>query len=345
MNVLHPWMYENIVDSEPFNKYILPQLANVYFPTITTLGHSNSVDIRKLNSIIHGIDDEAKIESFEWTSVLEEDEQDDTNSILYASNDTLEQLLSVDNITNETIETMPELLPSHDNHDHTDNLFFIISEILYNNSEHDNDIRCILGFIYNCFSVLSDDHPFLKHNTLTSKTVASENLQSFNVARDLIERLQDEYPNDKLKMYLGITEKMRHPRILKKAFKLLKCHIIPFGKPTNVIEYKKEKDRKPRVTVRGYPMDIVIFSSLIYPRIFLLSAQTHQRHDANYNQRLWQAHLRHIPKLKCIMYENEKMNKDQDEKIIYLIGHAHNNQFQLFQTKERNPPYNANDIH
>ena len=286
-----------------------------------------------------------KLNHLNGASVLEEDEQDDTNSILYASNDTLEQLLSVDNITNETIETMPELLPSHDNHDHTDNLFFIMSEILYNNSEHDNDIRCILGFIYNCFSVLSDDHPFLKHNTLTSKTVASENLQSFNVARDLIERLQDEYPNDKLKMYLGITEKMRHPRILKKAFKLLKCHIIPFGKPTNVIEYKKEKDRKPHVTFRGYPMDIVIFSSLIYPRIFLLSAQTHQRHDANYNQRLWQAHLRHIPKLKCIMYENEKMNKDQDEKIIYLIGHAHNNQFQLFRTKERNPPYNANDIH
>ena len=331
-------MYEDIVDAEAFNKYIIPQLVNVYFPTITTLGHCNNVEIRNLNNIIHGIDDEAEIESFEWSSVLEEDEQDDMNSILYASNATLEQLLAVDNITNQTIETMPKLLPSHDNHDYTDNLFFIMSEILYNNSDHDNDIRCILGFIYNCFFVLSDDHPFLKYNALTSKTTVSENLQSLNVARELIMRLQDEYDFERLKKYLGITDKIRQPMILKKAFKLLKYHIIPFGKPTDVIKYKKEKDRKPHVTFRGYQMDIVIFSNLIYPRIFLLSAQTHQRHDANYNQRLWQVHLRHIPKLKCIMYGNEKMNKDQDDKIIYLIGHAHNNQFQLFRTKERNPP-------
>ena len=89
VNVLHPWMSENIVDAEAFNKYIIPQLANVYFSTITTLGHRNNVEIRNLNNIKHGIDDEAKIESFEWSSVLEEDEQDDTNSILYASNATL----------------------------------------------------------------------------------------------------------------------------------------------------------------------------------------------------------------------------------------------------------------
>ena len=346
VNVLHTWMYENIVDAEAFNEYIIPQLANVYFPNITTLGHRNNVEIRNLNNIIHGIDDQAKIESFEWISVLEKDEQDDTNSILYASNATLEQLLAVDNITNQTIETMPELLPSHDNHDHTENLFCIMSEILYNNSDHDHDIRCILAFIYNCFSVLSDEHPFLKHNTLTSKTIASENLQSFNVAKDLFERLQDEYDFDKLKDFLGITDKIkiRQPKILKKAFKLLKCHIISYGKPTNVIVVKKEKDKKAHVTFRGYPMDIVMFSNLIYPRIFLLSAQTHQSQDANYNQRLWQAHLRHIPKLKCITYENETMNRDHDDDIIYLIGHSHNNQFQLFRTKERNPPYNANDI-
>ena len=102
----------------------------------------------------------------------------------------MEQLVEVDNCTNQILEVMPELLLSHESHDHTDNLFYIMSQILYHNNDHENDARCILGFIYNCFSVLSDDHPFLKHDTTTSKTVLSENLQSFNVAKDLIERLQ-----------------------------------------------------------------------------------------------------------------------------------------------------------
>ena len=96
----------------------------------------------------------------------------------------------------------------------------------------------MLGFIYNCFSVLSDEHPFLKHDPTTSKTVLSENLQSVNVAKDLIERLQDEYENEKLSKILGIIDKKSifKPMVLKKAFKLLKCHMIPYGHMTNVTE-------------------------------------------------------------------------------------------------------------
>ena len=92
-------------------------------------------------------------------------------------------------------------------------------------------------------------------------------------------------------------------------------------------------------------MNIVMFSNLIYPRIFLLSAQTHQSHDLNYNQRLWQAHLRHVPKLNCITYENKKMIRDQDHDIIYFIGNLHNNQFQLLRLNKRIPHYNANDLY
>ena len=75
-----------------------------------------------------------------------------------------------------------------------------------------------IAYWINCFSVLSDDHPFLKHDTTTSKTVLSENLQSFNVAKDLIERLQDEYIIDQLCNFLGITDKKSifQQKVLKK---------------------------------------------------------------------------------------------------------------------------------
>ena len=134
-------MYENIDDLEAFNKYILPQLVKVYLPNKVTLGHRFNVDIHNLNNIIHGIDPKAKIESFEWSSVLPEDQQEDTNDILFASNNTLEQLLEVDNCSNQVLEAMPELLLSHESHDHTDNLFYIMSQILYHNNNHENDAR------------------------------------------------------------------------------------------------------------------------------------------------------------------------------------------------------------
>ena len=50
--------------------------------------------------------------------------------------------------------------------------------------------------------------------------------------------------------------------------------MIPYGHPSNVREVKYGKDKNPHVTFRGYPMDLVVFSNLIYPHIFLLDRKS-----------------------------------------------------------------------
>jgi hypothetical protein len=348
VNVLHTWMYEGIDNDDAFNEYIIPQLCEVYFPNITTLGHLKNVDKTTLNLIMHDIDPMANIDhSFNWYSLLEKDEQDEPNHILFASNNTLERLLDADNCQNQYLETIPDMLPSYLTHDYTDNLFNIMSQILYHNNEHENDIRCFLGFLYSCFAVLSDDHPFLKYKT-TSKNPVSENLQSFNIAKELCTRLQDEYEIEELSKFLGLTKEktFKEPAVLKMAFKLLKCHIIPYGCHTKVrqIIAAKEKEKTTHVTFRGYPMDIAIFSNIIYPSIYLMSAETNHCKDLTYEQRLWHGHLKLIRELQCIKYTNKLGNIDQDSNMVYLIGHSHNNQFQMFRLKPRQLNYIPNDV-
>lgn len=354
VNVLHTWMYEETMEADAFNQFIIPQLVKNYFPDVTEL-HCCNVDDKIFKNILSGINPTFNNEPFSWSSCLENDTDDDQgdeiNQTVYASSKTLETLVNIDNCcideNSNILLTMPEILPSHlKENDHTDDLFHLMSNMLYfQNSDHETDIRCFLGFLYSCFSVLHDNHPFLTYSKEDTKE-ASYNLQSINIRQDLCKRLEDEYTQQELFKYLQLdVRKFKDPIVMKMAFKLLKCHIIPYGKATKVRKNDKSKKKEQHVTFRGYPMDLVMFSTIICPRIYLFSAETNHIKDRHYNQRVWQAHIRLVPRLKCIDYAEKLGNSsDQDVDNIYLFGHTHNENFILFKMDRRMRIYTEETI-
>jgi hypothetical protein len=56
--------------------------------------------------------------------------------------------------------------------DQTDSLFVLLFSVIFNNKEHSNDLRCLLGFIYSIFAVLSIDHTFYEYSPLIKKVKA-----------------------------------------------------------------------------------------------------------------------------------------------------------------------------
>jgi hypothetical protein len=197
VNKLHYWIYENMTETEAFPEVIIPELLKVYFPQLvekndpTLYYGTSSVGIGQIIECINSSYTLDAIDSkgVKWTAYLDNDNEEATEDSLpfAASHDTLVKLLDAENFSPYNVSVNGSILPSGD--DNTSSLFYIFSKLLSNNWSQEPDIRCILGFLYGIFAVLSDMHPFYDASKIAIEE-NSCNLQSNNIVLDLFRRLQ-----------------------------------------------------------------------------------------------------------------------------------------------------------